>query len=370
MPELVKPNERGYGLFSHQPPTQVLSAPVYIDVGEQADSGFRAAAVAFIDALYAPLSLDDAVVGRVLEAFFRYYPGLMPKTALLTPQTRLKEVFKTIDISDAVATLAFVFRQMTVDVMQTDPARYIAAFIQSKTVSSPRELRQPGVPVDPIAFAALAKALSLPVKISVTHHVAGKDIPEQRCFGREFEHVKRPLLAIRLDDGQYRGKGIPERFTQLHSETRHYPAPQSEQATTTLSEVHARVSQAEQRILMAYDATMKVLTSAHQAESLGSAAFIAIYIQTIRTDVSEDQTRVIGTAVCNQDYFNALLRRAGRPVEDCSQFKTHEERLTRGVCQAIARACALDIISEEKLCDLMDSAVRPNAKMKCQQTLS
>lgn len=362
MAELVKPSELGYSLFSHQTKTQALSAPTYIDVGMQADSGFRAAALSFIDALYTPFSLDDTVINRVLEAYFKYYPGLLPKTALLTPQNRLKEVFKAIDISDAVATLAFVFRQITVDAIQADPGRYVLALIQSHSIISLRELRQPGTPINAVVFAALARALTLPVRLSLTVLSAGKELPEQRLYDGKLEELKRPVLTIGFDGQCYWGFGSRERFGQLRHETRHYPVHLPEQDTMTLTEAQARIVQYEQRILLTFDAVLKILSSAHQADNLGCAELLSIYIQTIAIDVQEINALVVGAEVRNQAYFNDLMRRAGRVPADYSQCQTHDQRLAWGLCQAIARVVALGIISEEQLSDLMDSVERPKAK--------
>src|SRR3989338_6024216 len=159
--------DRGYGFYGHQPKTLTLSEPTYIKVGSQADSGFRAVAVALIDALYSSLSLDETLINTLLEAYFQYYPNLCPKQSLMTPQSRLKEVIRSIEISDAVSTLAHVLRQMAVDVLPDNPGKYVQAFIHGKTVVSPWEMRQPGTWVEPTVIAALAYALQLPIALSM-----------------------------------------------------------------------------------------------------------------------------------------------------------------------------------------------------------
>lgn len=325
---------------------QTTSAPVraYVAAGNGSDALFQAAAMAVVDAVYSPFSLSNDVLSLILRAYSQCYPELI-SNGLDTPASRLKAIFAQQPMSQTVADLAMVLRQMTVNEFCRNPAYYRLAFVNSSGITAPERMRQSGTPLGGVGLSALAKALGLPIRVSVCQEE--KELPAMTESNSEAAGPKKPVLMIRVSEAKALAKVYPTRFNGYQEVAATPLNPGARFPSISMSEIHALIAAADQQLVSLYFSTLKYLLAAYVAGELAYEALQAVYLS---SPSHSEAAPLTGLETGSHDFFKRILASAtlgstGLPEDSQGVLGLN----TLSLCQAVARSVSLGQIAEQKL---------------------
>lgn len=340
------------------PPRSIFSGPQspvpvrgYSLAGRGNDAPFQAAAMAVIDAVYSPFSLSSEVLGPILRTYSLCYPDLI-SDGLDTPAARLKAIFAQQPISQTVADLAMVLRQIAVTELCRNPVYYRLAFINSTGITTPERLRQTGTPLGRIGLEALAYALGLPVRVSVC--TEDKELPASMEYNGQAAGPKKPELKIRLMEDAALAKVYPGRFDGYQDLVASPLNPGARFPSISMTDISA-LAAADEQLASVYLSTLKYLIAAYVAGELAYEALLAVYLSSATTPPA---TSLSGLETGSYDYFRRVLVEAAETTNGLPSYrkKQGDSPNTQSLFQAVARSVSLGEISESRL----DDVIRPS----------
>ncbi len=152
----------------------------FINVGNEQ---FHAAAVALIDSLYSAQRGNDAVLKKILERFYHYFPRYVASQPFLTLPERMGILLNNTRKTELVECMAYVLRQLTVDEIYIHPLKYREVFNGLSAETPKNYLRDPKVKLPPSALNALAHALGITVTLSFKE--PGKELRKRDVYDGE-----------------------------------------------------------------------------------------------------------------------------------------------------------------------------------------
>jgi hypothetical protein len=313
----------------------------FIHVGNES---FHALAVALIDALKHGARLNDESSKKIVDNFSLYYPKLLSVGAYLTPTERLNMLVNNhARKSELVDAMAYILRQLAVDVLLAEPVRYQDAFEGFTAKTSQSHLREPTTSLPVSALIALTESLGLTLNVWQVAH--GKEV---RLLERhENEQQKSPKIALTLqvqgdilfpkvkDKREYAYVGhLPVKTVPNVS-----PTPQSD----TLAPLLEHIAMENKQVLTVYEQTRKTLLSMVAANELSKQQLLAGYVSLL-----PKKSRVYTDA-----FFSKLQQTNTRPATTLSFRETQQQKVGL-LINSLARWVSSNQINEDQLFDSIE----------------
>lgn len=363
----TNPHITKQGFFRHAPLeskiSQVSKMPRPVSVGGDADSGFRAMAVAFIDYVSTYPRVKGDLIQRLLSRHFEYFPHHKPSFhGLITPQERMQQLMKKVRMSTLASSLAYTLRQITVDELCAHPLRYRSAFIKHDHKTSPEAMRDPSTWMDENAMAALAEALSVSLDIQVVH--GQSSLPVRLRYN---EHTDHPKLRLQLQDRQYYPfVRCAERFSDVKSSAVLSHESQSRLTNNKSDEfntIFKEIEQDEQRLLSVFKSTCNRLKTMVAAGELDKTGLIDLYLKAMSSnDYLQGRVKYVGTEYGNQHFFMSVSDSKQDDAPIVLEAKSHDEQVMNELIEGISRAISIEHISAENVFAQIDQVPERHAR--------
>lgn len=261
------------GFFSNK--TQGQKSRV-INVGTEQ---FHAAAVALIDSLHGPQRGNDAILKKILERFYHYFPRYVTSQPFLTLPERMGILLHNSRKSELVECMAYVLRQMTIDELYAHPLKYREVFDGLSEETPKSYLRDPKTKLASSAFNALANALGITITLSFKE--PGKELRSRDVYvGDEAEPGKLSLLIQVQHEKYFPAVKHKEDFAFVGQLAINPPKPVEDinEQKETLAEVIHQITRDNKELLQSYDQWRKTILSMVLAGELTREQLMSLYI--------------------------------------------------------------------------------------------
>jgi hypothetical protein len=336
-----------HSFFSGQPAVAAnksLKAPVFVNVGGNADCGFRSVAAGFVDNFLADLRMSTDLLNKVLTAHFKYFPAhrtTLP--GLITPAERMQQLIKDVRMAELLPALAYTFRQLAVTEMCSHPERYRGAFVDRNEGTAPAEMRKATTWIDEVSILALAHVLEMPIQVQVVEHA--KPLPLNLEYNAD---AKEPAVVIKLQGNHYiPGVKAADRFNVTATK-----APRVNESVIhvdpDLATIYAAIKAADQQMISLFEDTHHRLSTMALAGELSKSDLLAMYVNGMaNSDYLRGRIACVGIEHGNQDFFNAVMNTKSGTSKDVLPTTKHDDRIVAELIHAIARAVSIGQMSEE-----------------------
>lgn len=318
-----------------------------VNVGGDGDCGFRSIAAGLIDNFSAFPHLSKPLLHKVLQRHFAYYPQHRPQMlALETPSQLMARVLKKVNMPELIQSLAYTLRQLAVDEMVKNPARYPGAFVQHNEQTSPAKMRQARTWIDESSICALAQSLDLPIHVRVV--TRGKELaPPPLTYNAQAKHAAtNPTIVIELERQHYRPRLInPDLFKSNVYDSKSRLSPiQVDVVDRDIPEILKEIAEVEKRTIEVFESTRDRLTTMVSAGELTKKNLLDLYIKGIKTsDYLLGRVKHI-----DQEYQTDFFSRAIAQLPSHSPSQPHEDAMVAELVHALARAISIgDMRAEE-----------------------
>ncbi|WP_058498709.1 hypothetical protein [Legionella gratiana] len=275
----------------------------FINVGNEQ---FHAGAVALIDALYSPQRGNDAILKKILERFYHYFPRYITSQPFLTLPERMGILLNNARKSEIVECMAYVLRQITIDELCAHPLKYREVFDGFSAETVKNYLRDPKTKLPASAFNALAQALGITITLSFKE--PGKELRKREIYVGEEESgsAKLDLLIQVQDDKYFPAVKHKEDFAYVGQLAVNVPKPVEDisEQEGTLEDVFKLIAQDNKELLQSYEQWRKTILSMVFADELTCEQLISLYItflpvQSSSTSLSSTLDRLRAPVIAN-----------------------------------------------------------------------
>ncbi|WP_133128146.1 OTU domain-containing protein [Legionella nagasakiensis] len=338
------------GFFSHPPVKTAVAAtklqPAFINMGGSGDCGFRAVAAGLIDNFLSGHRFKPDLISKVLKRHKTYFKEHRLDLVLATPLEELRELTRRVPMAELIQKMAYTLRQMAVDELCANPARYRGAFADKNEHTSPEMMRKPSTWIDESAIAALSNTLGLPIEVRVVE--AGKEVPMRLRYNTE---ATNPGVVMQL-----RGEHYIPRVTQKEAFglVKHKSAPHVEmeevQSDPSLSEILAIIAEEDKQLCEEFASLKHRLMTMVAAGELNKADLLKLYVKGMPTsDYLQGRVKCVGTEYGTQHFFEAITQAQKEPEAIVLTEEQYDEAMINELVHALARAISIGDMPEEQV---------------------
>jgi hypothetical protein len=332
--------------------------PQFVDVGGIGDCGFLAVASGIIDNAYKARP-NQAMLSKLLEQHNKYFP-LPVFPGLVTPAERLKAMVKSMNnrpepMARFLPELAYTLRQMAVDELCANPARYRGAFVDDNEGTSPEKMRLQTTWIDESYIAAISQALTIPVTVQLV--TKGKEVPARLHYGQEYAPSDKIVMQLQHKHytPQVTNVALFEKVREqpIRSIT---PKVDTQQKDPELSQILKRIEAEDTRLLRIFETNLERLQKLVKLGEINKDLLLTIYIKGMNnSDYLQGRIKHVGIEHGNQNFFNAI-ESARRPSSIVGLPKgSHDEQVTKELIHAIARAISIGQLDENAVFEFEQS---------------
>lgn len=321
----------------------------FIPVGNES---FHALAVALIDALKHGSRLNDESSKKIVESFSIYYPKLLSNCAYLTSAERLNMLINNhARKSEIVDSMAYIIRQLAVDILLANPIRYQDVFEGFNAQTPQSHLREPSTSLSIGALIALTESLSITLNLSQVAH--GKEVRLLETY--ENEQQKFPKIALTLQvqaDTCFPKVKDKREYAYLgHLPVKTVPGVSSTLQSDTLAPLLKHIAMENKQVLTVYEQTRKTLLSMVSANELSKQQLLAGYVSLLPAK----------NRVYTEAFFSKLQQANSLPALTLS-FEEAAGKKTGLLINCLARWASTNQINANQLFDSIEQ-VKNESKM-------
>ncbi|ETO94472.1 hypothetical protein [Legionella oakridgensis] len=337
------------GFFGHPPVRTAAVAKLrsaFVNMGGTGDCGFRSVAAGFIDNFLSGQRIKANVIAKVLKQHVAYFPEHGSNMILATPTEELRELTRRVSMAELIQKLSYTLRQMAVNELCVNPARYRGAFVGSHENTSPDSMRKPSTWMDESAIAALANALDFPIEVRVVEK--GKELPMRLQYNAG---AANPGIVMQLQNDHYIPRVVhQEEFAAV----RHKPAPvvrtNAVQHDPNLSEILAVIATEDKRLQEEFESLRHRLTAMVAAGELSKADLLKLYVKGMATsDYLQGRVQYVGTEHGTQHFFEAITQAQKEPEALVLTKEQYDEHIIAELIHALARAISIGDMPAERV---------------------
>jgi len=309
---------------------------VFIYVGKDP---FHAAAVALIDALKQGASLDDTSSKKIVDGFILYFPKFLHSQPYSTPLDRMKTLLNNSGhMSEIVDGMAYVLRQLAVDVIVADPNKYQEAINGLHAQTLLADLRNPSIMLPVSALDALTQILEIQWISSIVVHE--KEIRALEVYPEEDGNVTR--MGLKLQEKESiafpKVKDKKEYAYVGHMPLRTPKIPPNFSESETIAPLLEQIDSNNKRIGIVYEQTRKTLLAMVAAGELTKKQLIDL-----RVAFLPKQDRLY-----TEEFFSKLEQKDKMPVPALS-FNSAEQHDIELLVNSLAGWISTKQIDEDQL---------------------
>lgn len=331
--------------------------PSFVDVGGTGDCGFRGAAAAMLSHCGDEPARDNQALAKyILELHAAYFLQQPIPDRLMTPVEHLAKLTEAPhNRAKFVLELSHALRQETVNELCRFPHKYPGAFVSENENTDPTSMRKRDTWIDESAIFALSNVTKIPVTVQVVE--PGKELHKSFKYNEDWKEAIGSPITLQLQNKHYLPLvSNPEQFALLnpnkailgvHHVQAAEPINQPSPKDPELSEILAKIEQADRALIKEYEDTLRRLELMVKNGELTQEDLLNIYIEGMKkSDYLEGRVDQVAAEHGNQDFFRKAIDRARKGVEPVSMPEGNfDDQITKELVHAIARGISIGHLS-------------------------
>jgi hypothetical protein len=343
------------GFFTNLAVQKPTAAKTYkaalVDMGGNGDC-FKALAAGIVDNFLSTNRIKNDFYNLLMVRHLAYFPQHRPTAVgLMTPSERMGQISKRANMAELMQTLAYTLRQIAVDEILANPAKYRAVFAANPAQTSSKTMRNSATWLDRTALAAAANVLGISIEVKIAS--TGQELPMRVKYNPTGSNSKVSMQQ----QGNYFIPYIANRseFSTVKAKAVRVVEPNAGQVEQhNLTEIRALIDQDDARVMAEFQNMKRRLEIMLNAGEISQQDLLQIYIAGLH-DTADARNYNLGTEHGTSALFAAVDRRRNGVNTVPMSVESHKQQIAAGLVDAIARNVSFGLMSSAEVFEQIDN---------------